>query len=176
MQWGTTGPAILIAYLTPLKGLACHSGSYVLYGSAATSAWFLLTISCFLSHAAMLRDQTTRKVDQLESTRTIGHSVLCGFAVCTRYLGKTIAVVNAGWLVSFALLEYIGVLQTCWCEANILSMGSRGWAPVFQDALNLTPASNLTFWGGGLAFSLLVCAVGMTFFWLASGGAELDDV
>jgi hypothetical protein len=36
LQWGTTGPSILIAFLTPTVGLGCRSGSYLLYGCLAT--------------------------------------------------------------------------------------------------------------------------------------------
>jgi hypothetical protein len=31
VQWGTTGAAIVIAYQTPVMGLGCRSGAYVLY-------------------------------------------------------------------------------------------------------------------------------------------------
>lgn len=32
VQWGTTGPGILIAYYTPTRGIGCRSGGYALYG------------------------------------------------------------------------------------------------------------------------------------------------
>jgi len=45
LQWGTTGGAILIAYKTPVIGLGCDSGAYLLYGAASTVAWFLQVMS-----------------------------------------------------------------------------------------------------------------------------------
>lgn len=57
LQWGTTGAAMMIAYLTPTVGLGCRSGSYMIYGAAATVSWFLLAISSLFSHSAMLRHQ-----------------------------------------------------------------------------------------------------------------------
>ncbi|RDW75667.1 hypothetical protein BP5796_06488 [Coleophoma crateriformis] len=50
VQWGTTGAAIMIAYLTPVVGLGCESGSYILYGIVATLIWFLLVTSAYLSY------------------------------------------------------------------------------------------------------------------------------
>ncbi|MCJ1479346.1 hypothetical protein MMC13_008031 [Lambiella insularis] len=50
LQWGTTGAAILTAYNTPVVGLGCESGSYLLYGTLATFSWALLVLSAYLSH------------------------------------------------------------------------------------------------------------------------------
>ncbi|CZR66431.1 uncharacterized protein PAC_16332 [Phialocephala subalpina] len=57
VQWGTTGPAIMMAYLTPTVGLGCRSGGYLLYGVGATISWALITWSFLLSHAVNLRYQ-----------------------------------------------------------------------------------------------------------------------
>lgn len=114
VQWGTTGPGILIAYYTPTRGIGCRSGGYALYGGFATLVWILLTASMFFSHAALLRYQrehrNTPAIDfRKHNTRTWGHSALCGAAVLTRVLGKLIAALNAFWLVLSSLLEYTGV-------------------------------------------------------------------
>jgi hypothetical protein len=64
IQWGTTGPAIMVGYLTPTKGLGCRSSSYLIYGLAGTLAWILLLISSYLSHASMLEYQSTYTGEQ----------------------------------------------------------------------------------------------------------------
>jgi|ERR1700722_17784506 len=166
VQWGTTGPAILISYFTPTKGLGCRSGSYVLYGCIATTVWFLLTCSCFLSHAVMLRDQKRKAKEGVEGDHI---STLAALAVGTRYVGKALAVINAGWLVLCNFLEYIGTFNQCWCGANVLSMGQRGWVAIFAVATAETGSGYLA---GGLAFSVLVCAASLGFFWLASADHE----
>ena len=56
-QLTATGPAILIAYLTPSKGIGCRTGAYIIYGVIATIAWLLLALSSCLSHAMMLHHQ-----------------------------------------------------------------------------------------------------------------------
>jgi hypothetical protein len=58
VQWGTAGPAVMIPYLTPVRGLGCRSGTFLLYGMGGTIVWMLLLISSFLSHEAMIRHQT----------------------------------------------------------------------------------------------------------------------
>ncbi|MCJ1437956.1 hypothetical protein MMC27_007343 [Xylographa pallens] len=50
LLWGTTGAAILTAYNTPVVGLGCESGAYLIYGSMATLSWALLALSAYLSH------------------------------------------------------------------------------------------------------------------------------
>ena len=67
LQWGTTGAALMIAYLTPAKGLGCRSGAYLLYGTNATVAWSLLAMSSLLSHSTMLRYQREKQKKPLEN-------------------------------------------------------------------------------------------------------------
>ena len=73
VQWGTvsitftslfaftnrvqTGPAIMIAYLTPTVGLGCRSGGYLIYGVLATISWAFILCSSLMSHEVSLLDQ-----------------------------------------------------------------------------------------------------------------------
>jgi hypothetical protein len=61
LQWGVTGSAIVISYLTEVRGLGCRSGSYLLYGVLATSAHVLLLAPVFMSHHVMLVYQKQRR-------------------------------------------------------------------------------------------------------------------
>lgn len=69
LQWGTTGAALMIAYLTPTKGLGCRSGAYLLYGTNATVAWSSLALSSLFSHSAMLRYQNEKQKQPLAKAR-----------------------------------------------------------------------------------------------------------
>jgi hypothetical protein len=158
IQWGTTGPAILIAYLTPTQGLGCRSGSYVLYGIFGTIAWVTLAISAGISHAAMVLEQSRN--------RGLGYNFLCALAVLTRMLGKTIVVVNAMWLILSSLFQYIGMFENCWCQGCELSLGVRGWVMLFKTSADLA-ASASSQWGGGVAMSIIVCCGALLFFYLA---------
>jgi hypothetical protein len=57
LQWGITSSALIIAYLTEVKGLGCRSAGYILYGLIATLAFLFLFLSSIFSHAAMLRHE-----------------------------------------------------------------------------------------------------------------------
>ncbi|KAI8628733.1 hypothetical protein F5Y19DRAFT_437038 [Xylariaceae sp. FL1651] len=65
VQWGTTAAAIIIAYLTEVKGLGCRSGGYLVYGVLASLAFFFLFVSSIFSHAAMLRHEVLQ-VDSVD--------------------------------------------------------------------------------------------------------------
>jgi hypothetical protein len=185
VQWGTTGAAVIIAYLTPAKGLGCRSGAYVLYGALGTAAWLLLLTSMLLSHAAMLRYQNLQRdhpsmnfsqnparekgrgVYNDNYRRYSGHSLICGAAVLTRLLGKLIAICNAVWIVLISLLEFIGMFENCWCSGDVLSMGENGWIALFKGPADLKVAAQSS-WAGGFTLSILISLGSFTFFWLGS--------
>lgn len=171
VQWGTTGPAILVAYKTPAVGLGCRSGSYLLYGVLSTATWFLLALSALLSHSVMYHEQTANNkhsdIPVAKHGRSRRLSTLCGLAVTSRLLGKTIGVCNAFWLVTSSMLEFTGSFQNCWCQTDALSMRSTGWTVLYKNAADLANAS-AEYWAGGLVFSLTVIFGCMLFFLLAS--------
>lgn len=186
MQWGTTGPGILIAYFTPTKGIGCRSAGYLIYGGMGTLVWLLLVASMLFSHAALLRYQREHRVapsidfrrpsvsSPIETQapesyeRSISHSLLCGLAVITRLLGKTIAIGNTMWLVLTALLEYTGVYDRCYCRGNQTGLGlSKGWLVLFKTENDLSNVATSP-WAGGVAMSMLVCVLSYLFFWLGS--------
>jgi hypothetical protein len=187
VQWGTTGPAIVIAFHTPTEGVGCRTAGYLLYGGLATLVWLLLQASMMFSHAVMLRYQREhRQAPSMDfrrpsvssptlptSTpqgyeRTFSHSVLCGLAVITRLLGKTIAIANTIWLLLTALLQYTGVYDRCYCRGNQTGLGlDRGWLVLFKTADELGDYTTSP-WAGGVAMSIVVCVLSYLFFWLGS--------
>jgi hypothetical protein len=188
VQWGTTGSSVLIAYLTPMKGLGCRSGGYLFYGGLGTIAWLFLVIGQFLSHEVMLRYQAAHIEDPDKALhrdsnihtnardpdlcqREFMHSLLCGLAVSFRYVGKTICIINTLWLIVSSLFEFIGAYDNCWCQGNAFSMRDRGWIALFKNHADLAAASKLP-WGGGLIMSILVCLFSYAFFWLGSRSGE----
>ena len=212
LQWGTTGAAIMIAYLTPTKGLGCRSGGYLVYGINATVSWILLAISSLFSHSAMLRyqrekqestpnvsgsamtpldinDETAEPTNGFNEAismgrirhasntsfttsprsrlthRTLWDSVpVRGLAAMTRYAGKTLAVLNAMYLIAISMFEFTGGFNTCWCKSDALGLGEKGWVVLFKTAIDLKQAASLP-WGAGVALSVAVCLVSFGIFW-----------
>lgn len=187
VQWGTTGPGVLIAFYTPTKGVGCRTAGYLLYGGLATLVWLLLQASMMFSHAVLLRYQREhrqapsmdfRRPSMASSPlptsnsqayeRTFTHSLLCGLAVSTRLLGKTIAVGNTIWLLLTALLQYTGVYDRCYCRGNQTGLGlDKGWLVLFKTEDDLSDYATSP-WAGGVAMSIIVCFISYLFFWLAS--------
>ena len=218
LQLGTTGAAIVIAYLTPTKGLGCRSAGYLLYGSNATISWILLAVSSFFSHEAMLRyqrdkqksmpkmnrtafatsniatpsDEKTGATDDTDivnegiavsrvrrasntsftrsskhhpNRRSLWHFVpVRGLAAITRYSGKTLAILNAMYLVAICLFEFTGGFDNCWCKVDAIGLGEKGWVVLFRTAIDLKQAASVP-WGVGIALSVVVCLLSFGFFW-----------
>ncbi|KAJ6611596.1 hypothetical protein B0H10DRAFT_353009 [Mycena sp. CBHHK59/15] len=154
LQWGTTGVAAFVAYSTPSVGIGCRSGSYLIYGLAATVSWLVLILSNLLSHAVMQR--VVRDPD--------GRIGSIGWlAVGTRLGGKTLAICNAIWLVASGVMGDIGVFQSCWCQTDSLQYGQSGWAPVFKGQQDLRNVAQ-SIWIGGFIWSVAVCLIAGAFF------------
>jgi hypothetical protein len=149
LQWGTTGAAIFVAYNTPPVGIGCRSGSYLIYGIAATVSWLLLVFSNVVSHALMQR---------LERDPSRQPGILGGLAVTTRLMGKAIAISNAGWLIASTVMEDIGFFQTCWCQTSAFQFGQNGWATVFKGPSDLRDVAG-GIWIGGFIWSAAVCVI-----------------
>ncbi|KAF7345250.1 hypothetical protein MSAN_01901600 [Mycena sanguinolenta] len=154
LQWGTTGAAIFVAYTTPAVGLGCRSGSYLIYGVAATISWIFLVLSSFLSHATMQR---------LERNPERPAGILGALAVLMRIAGKAIAIANAGWLITSSVLEDLGTFQTCWCQTCAFQFHHSGWTPVFKGASDLRNAASGT-WIGSFMWSITICSIVIVIF------------
>ena len=66
VQWGTTGPAVMLAYKTYTPGLGCRSGSYLVYGVFATVVFAFMLASMLLSHQAMHMVETEYRPHHLD--------------------------------------------------------------------------------------------------------------
>jgi hypothetical protein len=150
LQWGTTGAAIYVAYSTPAIGLGCRSGSYLIYGIAATVSWLLLLFSNLVSHAFMQRFE--------ENPNRRGMGFLGGLAVTTRLAGTTLAIANAAWLIASSAMEELGTFQTCWCQTDAIQYHDNGWTPVFKGQADLRDIAS-SVWIGGFLWSVAVCIV-----------------
>jgi hypothetical protein len=158
LQWGTTGAAIKIAYLTGVRGLGCRSFTYLLYGSFATAAFVFLLGSVFISHQAMLMHQ--RKPDQ---PRTLKHNLICALAVITRIFGKVLAVSNALLIILTSIWELVGFFDNCWCLGTVLQLRENAWVLMWRTNPKMRELSGPA-WLGGFVESGAVCVVSLVVF------------
>lgn len=102
------------------------------------------------------------------------HSLLCALAVLTRYLGKSLAVANALWLLMSNIFEYIGLYTNCWCVTVTAGLGDKAWAILFKTAAELSREASKD-WGAGVSIILIVCLVSLAFFLLGCQGTGNEE-
>ena len=198
---------VLIAFLTPVSGVGCRSGSYLIYGVLGTISWMCLAASAVLSHCWLLGYQRQHQKSGVfsesfgpangrkrpdESTaggssdveKTPGapgdsHADVLESAYyrsvriaasALRYSAKTIACINAMWLLVSNLMIYASAYSNCFCQSNYVSLGPNAWVLLFKGASDLQAAA-LTPWATGVAASIIVCVVAYMFFYF--GAADI---
>lgn len=157
VQWGTTGAAVAIAYLTDTKGLGCRSGSYLIYGVASTAAFLCLVMSAVCSRHALRRAGRSPKGFAFHFFRAL--------AVGLRLLGRVLVLANATWLVVASMFELVGFYDNCWCEGVVFQRGEAAFVVLFKSAVDLAESARPS-WGGGVALSGGIMLLSPVWFWL----------
>ena len=178
LQWGTVGVSFFIGYWTPAVGLGCRSASYVLYGILGTLVWMCLVASTLTTQAVTLHAQKQHlkepsvdfsrhgnpgdgRLSRYTGLRT--DSMLRAATNILRFCGKSLAFMNALWLISISVLEAAGGYDNCWCRSNYIGLGDAAWVVLFLGGDNLASAARLP-WSTGLGVTLtLVLCSGMFF-------------
>lgn len=163
--WGTTGPSLLIAFLTPSTGLGCRSGSYLLYGCLATVSWLLLLGASLSSHAFMQRFE--RKLKCLKDPEgydqdSLTHGPLPIITVLCEVSGCAIAASNAFWLLVISVMELAGAFESCWCQAVYMTRRKKAYVLLFVGSDVLGPMAQ-PVWVGGILFLAIVCGSTIVF-------------
>ncbi|KAJ7702649.1 hypothetical protein B0H17DRAFT_1127599 [Mycena rosella] len=118
LTWGTIGAAILLEWNNPTRGLACISGSYLIYGLASALIWGMLMLSNrLISRSLLCPPEKTPRWPSL-SVKS---------AIIMRRTAKTLACMNAVWIVLACGLQFAGLYGTCWCTSSALYLGSRAY-------------------------------------------------
>ena len=116
LQWGTTGAAIFITYLSPPIGLGCRAFPFMLYGIAGTLSFFLFLASSILAHMSR---PLPGQVPARSQTRAFQET---GAVIC-RWLGKCVAVASAIGVLLLCSLEVTGALNNCYCNSTAFDKG-----------------------------------------------------
>ncbi|KAF9233589.1 hypothetical protein BU15DRAFT_53665, partial [Melanogaster broomeanus] len=141
MQWGTTGAAVLTVWFTPTTELGCRSLGYLIYGASSTVAWFLLILSSLLAHYARPNVGTARRPKWLAMVR------------CLRWAGKSLAAVNAVFIVTISVFQYANVFDRCYCNSSVLGRGTDAFSIIV--ILGRDVAQTRAAWIGGFALASL---------------------
>ena len=149
LQWSTSGASIMLSYLTPVVGLSCRSGGFLIYTVSSTVVLFSLILSFFLSDLYLSARERGTKVSLL--TNLYGQA-----AVALRVVGKAIAVLNAVWIFIHCVFEFTYFYENCWCNARYAILGENGYW-VWLSVRELRELWNLReIWGGSTALAIVV--------------------
>ena len=149
LQWGTTGASILIHIFTPPKGFGCRALTFTVYGAAGTFSFWLLLLSSVLAH--MVRHQTV-------THRRSGSAVFIGYiAALTRWLGKTIAVMNGIGLLIACCMQFGGLYDNCFCSSSLFGGSPNGLVKFLEP--NIKGSQVYGCWIGGLAMAFALSAL-----------------
>ncbi|KAF7368914.1 hypothetical protein MVEN_00217500 [Mycena venus] len=147
LTWGTTGAAILVAFFTPTKGIACRSGSYLIYGIISTLVWIILVTSSVLAHYSTFTLSFKGRYMHTKTTRLAGI-----LSIILRRLGKVLASLNAIWIVLVCLFQFGSFFDRCWCDSSVLYWGVKNAYNVIDVAPDAVAALNAP-WIGGVALA-----------------------
>lgn len=144
LQWGTVGAAVTIHYWKAPIGLGCRAMSFLMYGVAATAAFFLCLASSILVHISRPQHDPTYWHPWPRSYLD-GGAVLCG------HLGKGLAVASGIGVVLVCFFQSSGAFTNCYCSSMTFDRG-------FYDVVFLTinyviGPSVVRVWVGGLVLT-----------------------
>ena len=121
LQWGATTSAVITVAFTPMKGLGCRSGTYILYGIISTMIWLALLSSSYLAHYAKMR----RDRDVVLGSRLNSADLAEGLATLLRRLSILAAACNALGITLACVFQFSNFYSTCYCNSSALGRGGR---------------------------------------------------
>jgi len=83
-------------------------------------------------------------------TRTISR-----LADWLRWIGKSLAIVNAIGIVANSVFQYAGVYDTCFCDSSVFGWGSLAFNIIAPDSNDIHLATSA--WIGAVALALVSC-------------------
>lgn len=150
---------IVIVFSTPVVGLGCSSGSYLIYGLSATLTWFFLVLSSWLYqvHGSSTRPRSSHRI----------------LANIFRRVGKLLAILSSLWVVVLSVLQFSNVLDNCWCNACAATRGKSLKSYIILFATNDTLANlAMSAWVSGVLWSAVTVFFMLTFVGVGKGSIK----
>jgi hypothetical protein len=149
LQWGTTGASVLIHLFTPPKGMGCRALTFIIFGSAGTLSFLLHLFSSIFAHLARRRSPREQRSGLL---------LLAGYvSTLTRWLGKTIAIMNGFGLLLSCGMQFAGMYDNCFCSSTIFGGVPDGLVKFVGD--DIKGSEVYGYWIGGTVMAFIVSAL-----------------
>lgn len=160
--------AFMIDYMTPTIGIGCRALICMTYSlTSLCSCLFLIAASHCSDHWSFQFERYKWKVEMgddvsMQDIREAEPSdVLAIGSIGFRLLGKTLAILNAIFIIVGCLLEFVGVYSSCFCKSTYLGLRERAYITFLSTQESAQIARPFWFAGAGVAiFAVLVVCFG----------------
>jgi hypothetical protein len=159
-----TVSAFMIDYMTPTIGLGCRAFICMTYGlmSLFSCAFLMIASECSDSWSLQMERHQWRMEEVVnesgqQSTYTEPSQLLAAGAVVFRVLGKTLANLNAVFIVAGCILEFVGLYESCFCKSSHLGLGERAYVSFLSTEESVQIAR--PFWYGGAGAAILAVVI-----------------
>ena len=89
-------------------------------------------------------------------TRRIYGQMMLQAANWLRWIGKSLAIVNAIGIIANSIFQYAGVYTNCYCDSSVFSWGASAFNVIQPNSNDIGLARKA--WIGGLALGLSCCS------------------
>jgi len=159
-----------ISLLNMLIGLGCRTGSYLLYTAASIVIWAIMVSSSVLAYYSTNR--TSHLYDP--NTSTTSQRVAAQLSVILRRFGKILAAMNAVWIVTICIFQFINFFNRCLCNSSVWSRGVEN-AFMVVKLLPEDHSSIVAGWSIGVATASVACCLFIGFIQLYHHSPSHDD-
>jgi hypothetical protein len=128
------------------SGLACRSGSYLIYGVNSTLVWILLATSSMLAHYSTFTISFKGRYMHTKSTRIAGI-----ISIILRRLGKILASLNTVWIILACLFQFGSVFDRCWCNSSVFYLRNHAYNVIHVGPEDVAALNSP--WIGGVALA-----------------------
>lgn len=158
--------AFMIDYMTPTIGIGCRAFICMTYTivSLSSCVFLIFASECsdgWVSQIERYRSRTERGPfeSNSESTDASPSYLLAIGAVLLRLVGKTLAILNAVFIVAGCILEFVGLYESCFCKSTYLGLRERAFVSFLSTDESVLIARPYWYGGAGAAISavLIIC-------------------
>ncbi|KAF7352142.1 hypothetical protein MVEN_01177400 [Mycena venus] len=114
LTWATIGPAAVLDFALPTKGLGCKSGTRLIYGLFSTVVWAMLVASTRLRY---------NSINSRPQHKTTNGSLSDQYAKVLSGTAKILACINALWIITSNFLECAGVYDSLLVQFRCALLG-----------------------------------------------------
>jgi len=158
--------AFMIDYMTPTIGIGCRAFICMTYSivSLSSCVFLILASECsdaWSSQCERYQSRIERIPFESDHQWTDGSpsNYLAAGSVSLRLLGKTLAILNAVFIVFGCILEFVGLYESCFCKSTYFGLRERAYVSFLSTAESVQIARPYWYGGAGAAISavLIIC-------------------